>query len=102
MIGDDEAAQCAYTPGSPVSNETFGSMKRKLYVSHTCSAWNSRVFEFGAILYLAKIFPGTLLPASVYALGRGAAAAVFSPVMGRYIDSSDRLKAVRLSIGESQ
>merc|ERR1712000_67280 len=40
---------------------------RRLYVSHFLSTWNSRIFEFGAVLYLASIFPGTLLPMSVYA-----------------------------------
>ncbi|KAH8686274.1 iron transporter [Ilyonectria robusta] len=42
----------------------------RLYLSHFLSTWNSRVFEFGAVLYLATIFPGTLLPMSVYALTR--------------------------------
>ncbi|KFY71732.1 hypothetical protein V498_10133, partial [Pseudogymnoascus sp. VKM F-4517 (FW-2822)] len=33
----------------------------RLYISHFLSTWNSRVFEFGAALYLASIFPGTLV-----------------------------------------
>ncbi|OCK90509.1 uncharacterized protein K441DRAFT_689486 [Cenococcum geophilum 1.58] len=44
------------------------------FISHTLSTWNSRVFEFGAVLYLATIFPDTLLPMSVYALTRGVSA----------------------------
>ncbi|KAF1985540.1 iron-regulated transporter [Aulographum hederae CBS 113979] len=71
---------------------------RRLYVSHILSSWNSRVFEFGAILYLAKIFPGTLRPMSAYALARGLAAMVFAPVVGQYIDSGNRLQVVRVSI----
>ncbi|KAJ3728187.1 hypothetical protein DFJ43DRAFT_1085170 [Lentinula guzmanii] len=43
------------------------SVKIPLYISHFLSTWNSRVFEFGAVLYLATIYPGTLLPMSIYA-----------------------------------
>ncbi|KMU79104.1 hypothetical protein CISG_07270 [Coccidioides immitis RMSCC 3703] len=74
------------------------SVERRLYISHFLSTCNSRVFEFGAVLYLASIFPNTLLPMSVYALARGASAIVFSPAIGQYIDSGERLQVVRLSI----
>ncbi|EFQ25929.1 iron transporter [Colletotrichum graminicola M1.001] len=43
---------------------------RRLYLSHFLSTWNSRMFEFAAVLYLATIFPATLLPMSLYALTR--------------------------------
>ncbi|OJD29534.1 iron-regulated transporter [Diplodia corticola] len=84
----------------PPTEELSVSMavRRRLYVSHFLSAWNSRVFEFGAVLYLASIYPGTLLPMSVYALSRQASAIVLSPAIGRYIDNGNRLKVVRLSI----
>ena len=55
------------------------SITGKLYVSHFLSAWNSRGFEFGAILFLATIYPGTLLPMSVYALVRAASAIILAP-----------------------
>lgn len=71
---------------------------RRLYLSHALSTWNSRLFEFGAFLFLANIYPNTLLPASVYALARAASAALLSPYLGSYIDRADRLKAVRVSI----
>ena len=74
----------------------------RLYVSHFLSTWNARAFEFGAVLFLASIFPGTLLPMSVYALTRGVSAIVLSPAVGRYIDTGERLQVVRLSIGRSQ
>ncbi|KAL9096792.1 MAG: hypothetical protein Q9163_006418 [Psora crenata] len=41
---------------------------RRLYISHFFSTWNSRSFEFGAVLFTASIFPMTLLPLSIYAL----------------------------------
>ncbi|KAM0723125.1 hypothetical protein Q7P37_001325 [Cladosporium fusiforme] len=84
-------------PGATTTAE-HGHICRRLYTSHALSTWNSRVFEFGAFLFLAKIYPHTLLPASVYALARAASAALFSPWLGSYIDHADRLKAVRLSI----
>ena len=73
-------------------------IKRRLYISHFLSTWNSRVFEFGAVLFLARIFPGTLLPSSVYALVRAASAICFAPLVGRCVDRFDRLRTVRLSI----
>ncbi|KAJ3994737.1 iron-regulated transporter [Lentinula boryana] len=74
------------------------SVKISLYISHFLSTWNSRVFEFSAVLYLATIYPGTLLPMSIYALTRAGSAIIFSPVIGRYIDTANRLHVVRLSI----
>jgi len=75
------------------------NISRRLYVSHFLSTWNSRIFEFGAVLYLAAIYPATLLPMSVYALARGLSAIIFAPVIGQYIDVGNRLQVVRLSIG---
>ena len=73
-------------------------VKRRLYISHFLSTWNSRVFEFGAVLFLARIFPGTLSPSSIYALVRAASAICFAPLVGRCIDRFNRLKVARLSI----
>ena len=75
------------------------SVARRLYLSHFLSTWNSRVFEFGAVLYLATIFPGTLLPMSIYAFTRGLSAIIFASAVGWYVDTGDRLQVVRLSIG---
>lgn len=81
-------------------NEVSARLTNRIYVSHFLSTWNSRAFEFGAVLYLATIFPGTLLPMSVYALSRGLSAMLFAPAVGQYIDTSNRLQVVRLSIGK--
>lgn len=53
------------------------------------------------MLYLATVFPGTLLPMSLYALARGLSAIVFAPTVGWCIDTGDRLRVVRASIGTS-
>jgi hypothetical protein len=78
------------------------NIRKLLYTSHFLSTWNSRLFEFGAFLFLANIFPQTLLPASLYALCRNASAAVAAPWIGSYIDRADRLVVVRISIGMMQ
>ena len=77
------------------------SIARRLYLSHFLSTWNSRIFEFGAVLYLATIFPGTLMPMSLYALVRGLSAVLFAPAIGLYIDTGNRLQVVRVSIGQT-
>ena len=70
----------------------------RLYLSHALSTWNARAFEFGAVLFLAAIFPGTLFFASCYALFRSAAAVVFGSRIGSLVDQKDRLHVVRQSI----
>lgn len=86
---------------SPPSLSTISlpkSLTSRLYTSHFLSTWNSRLFEMGAVLFLAAIFPNTLLPMSVYALVRSGAAIVFAPAVGAWIDRGNRLKVVRVSI----
>lgn len=87
-------------PSSQVETSERPSLpvRRKLYRSHFLSTWNSRVFEFGAVLFLSTIFPGTLLPASVYALARAASIVLFSGFVGHFIDHGDRMHVVRVSI----
>lgn len=70
----------------------------RLYVSHTLSTWNARTFEFGAVIFLAAIFPGTLFFASCYALFRSAAAAALGSSVGSLVDTKNRLRVVRQSI----
>ena len=76
------------------------AVTQRLYSSHLLSTWNSRSFEFGAVLFLASIFPLTLLPLSIYALVRSASAILLAPTIGRAVDRKGRLPLVRFSIGE--
>ena len=80
------------------SAEQQADWRRWLYAAHFLAAWNSRAFEFGAFLFLATIYPDSLLPASLYALVRSLSATLLSSRLGSYIDSADRLSVVRLSI----
>ncbi|XWW94107.1 hypothetical protein V2A60_002049 [Cordyceps javanica] len=101
---DDNASSSRSSSSSSSSSSSGGGLldprglEHKLYVSHTLSAWNSRLFEFGAVLFLASIFPDTLLPMSVYALARGLAAVALAHPVGAWIDRGDRLAVVRASI----
>jgi iron-regulated transporter 1 len=70
----------------------------RLYISHTLSTWNARTFEFGAVIFLSAIFPGTLFFASCYALFRSAAAAILGSWIGDLVDRQNRLFIVRQSI----
>ncbi|EWY79956.1 hypothetical protein FOYG_16898 [Fusarium oxysporum NRRL 32931] len=92
LLPDSQQAQ------HPSNHRVPASIARRLYLSHFLSTWNSRVFEFGAVLYLATIFPGTLMPMSVYAFVRGLSAIIFAPTVGLYIDTGNRLQVVRVSI----
>lgn len=87
-------------PSDQASGDATASagLTARLYISHFLSTWNSRVFEFGAVLYLATIFPGTLLPISIYAIIRGLAAIGLSPAVGQYVDTGNRLQVVRVSV----
>lgn len=58
------------------------------------------MFEFSAFLFLARVFPGTLRYASVYALARSLAVFLLSSWVGGLMDVSDRLSTIRMSIGE--
>lgn len=74
------------------------SLALRLYVSHSLSTWNSRVFEFGAALFLMSIYPGTLLPVSIYSLVRNAGYIAFAQPVGQWINKGDRLRLIRASI----
>ncbi|KEY72121.1 hypothetical protein S7711_00133 [Stachybotrys chartarum IBT 7711] len=74
------------------------ALQARLYTSHFLSTWNARLFEFGAVLFLADIYPSTLLPMSVYALARAAAAVLLAQAVGSSVDRGHRLVVVRVSI----
>lgn len=85
-------------PTSTLSSSSPRPVLWRLYISHTLSTWNARTFEFGAVIFLAAIFPGTLFFASCYALFRSAVAALLGSWIGLQVDRKDRLHVVRQSI----
>ncbi|KUI61452.1 Solute carrier family 40 member 1 [Cytospora mali] len=87
-----------YPEPSVIATGVPTSLALRLYLSHFLSAWNSRVFEFGAALFLASIFPGTLLPVSIYSLVRNAGYIIFAQPVGTWIEKGNRLTVIRASI----
>ncbi|KUI63324.1 Solute carrier family 40 member 1 [Cytospora mali] len=87
-----------YPKPSDIAAGVPTSLALRLYLSHFLSAWNSRVFEFGAALFLASIFPGTLLPVSIYSLVRNAGYIIFAQPVGTWIEKGNRLTVIRASI----
>lgn len=85
-------------PQYNVDDNHHRHLEYRLYISHMLSTWNSRLFEFGAVLFLASIFPKTLLPMSVYALVRSLSAIALAHPVGGWIDRGHRLHVVRASI----
>jgi iron-regulated transporter 1 len=83
---------------SPTTSPSIRSVLWKLYLSHTLSTWNARTFEFGAVIFLATIFPNTLFYTSLYALCRSVAAAILSSWIGGLVDRIHRLTTIRHSI----
>lgn len=93
--GDDEDADVQRTG---TGTEVPKSIAFRLYTSHFLSTWNSRLFEFGAALFLTSVFPGTLLPVSVYSLVRNAGYIIFAQPLGNWINKGNRLNIIRTSI----
>lgn len=104
LLGPQDQRLCheeeeLFTPENiPAVPEDLKPVIARLCISHFLSAWNSRLFEFGSVLFLASIYPDTLMPVSVYALFRAAAAITLSPAIGLWIDKGHRLFVVRTSI----
>jgi iron-regulated transporter 1 len=85
-------------PAPPLPPSIPSHLAYRLYTSHFLSTWNSRLFEFGSVLFLASIYPQTLLPMSVYALVRSGTAIIFARALGAWIDRGERLSTVQISI----
>ncbi|KAL2177185.1 Ferroporti-1 [Thermothelomyces heterothallicus CBS 202.75] len=104
VLGRDETSIVENVSRLPGDNIPVGpvniskSLAIRLYTSHFLSTWNARLFEAAAVYFLASIFPDNLLPISVYALTRNAAAIALTVPVGKWIDRANRLTIVRSSI----
>ncbi|GBG86779.1 hypothetical protein CBR_g42062 [Chara braunii] len=63
-----------------------------LYCSHFLSRWGSRMWEFAVALFMVEILPRSLLLTAVYGLVEAGSVALFGMIVGRWVDSSPRLK----------
>lgn len=68
-----------------------------LAVQHISASWNHRSAEFAIPLFFAALFPGTLLPASIYGVCLLLASLFLSPYLGKLVDQfkTKRLNTVR-------
>lgn len=98
----DEEERMLHSPSTEEQESevpaAISSIKRCLYTSHLLSTWNARMFEYGAVLFLAHIYDESFVALSLYALARSLASVLFSPRVGQYIDARERLVAARHSI----
>lgn len=69
-----------------------------LLLQHLSSTWQSRSFEFGSFLFLATLFPNSLLPASIFTFFTTASAIAGSGFIGNLVDDIPRLQFVRRCI----
>jgi hypothetical protein len=74
------------------------SPHKSLYITHTLSTLNSRIFEFGSALYLSTLYPATLSKISLYLFLRNLSAILSSPLIGYLLDHGQRLKTMRTAV----
>jgi iron-regulated transporter 1 len=105
LASTDELDDDEYLLPHPAPFTLPPSLLAHLYASHFLSTWNSRLFEFGAVIFLADIFPSSLLPLSIYALVRSTAVILGAQIVGNLVDRAARsvvtrrrLEVVRASI----
>lgn len=96
--GNDDDGDAEANQVTGIDTSVPRSIAFRLYTSHFLSTWNSRLFEFGAALFLTSVFPGTLLPVSIYSLVRNAGYIVFAQLVGKWINRGNRLNVIRTLI----
>lgn len=70
-----------------------------LYATHTLSMWNSRSYEFAAVLFTTSAYPHTLTVASLRGLSANLASLLFAPAVGRWCNRhASRLRPLQLCI----
>ncbi|XP_019053216.1 PREDICTED: solute carrier family 40 member 1-like [Nelumbo nucifera] len=67
-----------------------------LYVGHFLTRWGTRMWEFSVGLYMIHIWPKSLLFAAIYGVVESASAALFGPIIGRWVDRLTYVQVLRL------
>ncbi|KAL2037969.1 hypothetical protein N7G274_009188 [Stereocaulon virgatum] len=76
-----------------------GRQAYRLYVSHSLSMWNSRMYEFSVILFIQAAFPENLRASSINGIAETICVLFFSGALGRWVDRNpSRLQALLLTI----
>ena len=99
----DEPSAPFLAPNLAAATNEDGSLTRSsafcLFVSHFLSMWNSRTYEYGAILFIQASFPGNLLPSSINGIAETICVLFFASALGRWVDAaSSRLRPLLLTI----
>ncbi|PIN19700.1 Iron transporter [Handroanthus impetiginosus] len=72
------------------------SLLVNLYVGHFLARWGARMWEFSVAIYMINIWPESLLLAAAYGVVETASAALFSPLIGRWVDKFSYIQVLRL------
>ena len=65
-----------------------------IYTAHALSAWGDRVWYFAIPLFLTDLDPNSLFLTAVYGLALSLSVFVGSPLLGKWIDKTQRLKTM--------
>lgn len=70
-----------------------------LFTSHILSMWNSRMYEFGVILFIQASFPGNLTASSINGIAETVCVLLFASALGRWVDCTpSRLRVLLITI----
>ncbi len=81
----------------PIPPPSF-TLYQSLFMSHFLSAWGDRLWEFGLILFLATIYPDTLLYVGLVGFAENLACILLAIRVGHAIDRWPRLYTMRCAL----
>ena len=67
-------------------------------ISHALSAWGDRMWMYAISIFLIALTPGSFLFTAIYGLAVSLAVVAFGTLVGDWIDMTQRLKAIRLTL----
>lgn len=81
-----------------LSSDLKGLIKNRLYISHFLYVWNSRMYEFGIVLFIINLYPGTLFPSSLFAFCSSLSGILLSNTVTNLVNHGQRLKIIEETI----
>lgn len=92
----------AEVPGGNFDNHLSSDLKKliknRLYISHFLYVWNSRMYEFGILLFIINLYPGTLFPSSLFAFCSSLSGILLSNAVTNLVNHGERLKIIKKTI----
>ncbi|KAK8582537.1 hypothetical protein V6N13_069312 [Hibiscus sabdariffa] len=67
-----------------------------LYSAHFLARWGARMWEFSVGLYMISVWPDSLLLVAIYGVVESSSAALFGPIIGRWVDRLTYPKVLQL------